>query len=203
MALPIPFPEADDMEDFPPPHPSRPLPVKRFPRSTVSCWSLSPAEREEVARTGVVWLTTRTFKSLEERADGVRYQPDVSIHTNKQIALLGWGEEVAAPAADRIVTFQDNQPAADDARAALEALSTQLRSGNDFGDLTPVEVEEAAREVMLLEHAFACEAIRVDWIMPIATRTLRWIASEAGRAMVGQLAVAALAAIAVALGLHI
>lgn len=200
MAEPIQFPEANDVKDFAPPHPSRPLPVKVFPRSTLSCWSLSAAEQEEVGRTGIIWLTTRTFKSLEERPNGVRYQPDVLVQTSREAALAGWGDKVGAPAADRIVTFRDNQPAIDEAREALKALSDHLRDSNDHGDLTAAEVEEAAREVMILEHAFACEALRADWIMPIATRSLRWIADKAAGAVIGLLAVKALIAIAKAVG---
>lgn len=200
LAEPIHFPEADDIEDFAPPHPSRPLPVKVFPKSTLSCWLLSVAEQEEVARTGVIWLTTRTFRSLEERPDGARFQPEVLVQTSRADALAGWGDIVAAPAADRVVSFQDNQPAIDEAREALKTLADHLRDSNDHGELTTAEIEEAAREVMILEHAFACEALRVDWIMTIATKSLRWIADKAAGALIGRLAIDALIAIAKAVG---
>lgn len=58
MAKPIPFPGAD-------PEPQRStsgaygdLPAKTLGDRTLSCWQLDEQEREEVARTGKVWVFT-------------------------------------------------------------------------------------------------------------------------------------------------
>jgi hypothetical protein len=46
-----------------------PLHVRRLDGALVSCWQLTAAEREEVARTGVIWLVV----------EGRRSQPAVAL----------------------------------------------------------------------------------------------------------------------------
>lgn len=107
---------------------------------------------------------------------------------------------VEVPAADRIVSITHNSDAALSARSALSDLTSQLATGNDFGNLSEAEVEEAKREVWLLEQAIKQEAIRIDWIEPMAKACLLWIATKAAEQVVGTLALAALAALAVLIG---
>jgi hypothetical protein len=61
--------------------------------------------------------------------------------------------------------------------------------------MTPFEVEEACREVWLLEQLFKEERVRVNWVEPIAKSCLRWVADKAAGAAVGKYALKVLAAI--------
>jgi hypothetical protein len=105
-----------------------------------------------------------------------------------------------APASDRIVKLTDNQSALDEAVDAVSKLRTQLETGNDIGDLTSEEWEVAKVEVFWLEHALKQESLRVDWIEPLATKSLKWIAAKATEQLVGLLALAALSALATLFG---
>jgi hypothetical protein len=72
MAKPIPFPGAD-------PQPQRSvsgaygdLPARTVGDQTLSCWQLDNHEREEVARTGRVWVFTTTMtRAMFDRNPGV------------------------------------------------------------------------------------------------------------------------------------
>lgn len=72
MAVAVTFPGAD-----PEPQESLsgayfPLPVKTLGDQTLSCWQLSDEEKEEVARTGKVWVfTTIMTRTMFERNPGV------------------------------------------------------------------------------------------------------------------------------------
>ncbi|RUN75996.1 hypothetical protein EJC47_13860 [Sphingomonas sp. TF3] len=194
MARPVQFPEADRVEDYQDPAHSSSLPVKAFSTSSVSCWQLDAAEKAEVAVTGELWLTTQTYQHLDARSDGERYQPAVSITTRRDQALAGWSDfpSDTAPAADRIVRYSDNQAGFEAARDALAQVAKQLTEGNDHGGLDQDEVEDARRQIMIIQHAFACEAIHIGWIVPPALKSLRWIADKALGALIGHLAVTAI-----------
>jgi hypothetical protein len=117
------------------------------------------------------------------------------------------GQEVSSaqrsnfvPASDRIVLLSDNQPQLIEARASVASLGEQLKTGNDLGELTEDEIEEARREVWFLEQALQNEAVRVDWIEPLAKACLKWIAAKAAEQVVGTLALMALAALAAFFG---
>ena len=105
-----------------------------------------------------------------------------------------------APAAGRIVKFSDNEDATGSARYALSALSEKLTSTNDLRDFTDNEVEAAKREIWILEQVINQDAVRVDWIEPVAKATLQWIATKAAEQIVRSLALAVLAAFAVLFG---
>lgn len=135
--------------------------------------------------------------SLPEPPEGQRYQPPVSLTAHRTIALAGWSkaEAPAAPAADRIVSYNDNQQGFDEVRASLGDVSKQLSLGNDNEMFSDEEIEEARREVLMLSHAFGCEAIRTGWLLIPAIKCLRWIADKAAGATIGHLAMKALDAI--------
>jgi len=107
------------------------------------------------------------------------------------------------PAADRLVTVDHNSENSVSARSALSDLSAHLASSNDFGDLSIDEVEEAKREVWLLEQAIMQEAVRIDWIEPMAKACLKWIALKAAEQTIGAFAIAALTALAILFGFSI
>jgi hypothetical protein len=59
VADPVTFPEANLLLVAPEGQESevRDLPVRRASGTIVSCWALTPEERTEIARTGLVWLS--------------------------------------------------------------------------------------------------------------------------------------------------
>jgi hypothetical protein len=197
MAEPIHFPEVNAIEDYSGGERSRPLPVKAFPTHTVSCWQFDADERAVIGTSGLVWLTTATFASLPELLDGQRHQPPVSLTAHRATALAGWleGGSSPAPAADRIVTYDDNQQGFEEVRSSLRAVSEQLSLGNDHGNLSEEDVQQARRDILILSHAFECEAIRTGWLLGPALKCLKWIADKAVGATVGQLAMKAFDAV--------
>lgn len=90
MAKPIEFPGWDHIEDTVP-HRSNvgPLPVKRFPKSNLSCWKLDADELEQIKSTGLVWLVTDTFEELEKAPEGERWQPKLRL-TARESEANGW-----------------------------------------------------------------------------------------------------------------
>ncbi len=100
------------------------------------------------------------------------------------------------PASDRLVLASDNLERAIAARDATARLLAQLDVGNDVGELTAEDVQLARREVWLLQQAIAEQALRVDWVESLAKTSLKWVAEKAAGSAVGDLAVAALLAIA-------
>jgi hypothetical protein len=110
------------------------------------------------------------------------------------------GQVDVAPAADRIVRFSDNAPKLVSTQIALENLSQQLSGGNDYGELSVDEVEEAKREVWILSQLIQQEAVRISWVEPLAKNCLQWIAAKAAEQVLGALAIAALTAFAALIG---
>lgn len=107
------------------------------------------------------------------------------------------------PASDRVVRLTDNQSEATNARLGLSNLGAQLNTANDIGGFSLEEIEEAKREVWLLQQELNREAIRVDWIESMAKACLKWIAVKSAEQIVGALALAALAAIAALIGFSV
>jgi hypothetical protein len=191
MATAVTFAEADGVEDVTPPSDSRPLPVKRFPKSTVSCWEFSDDERSEFANTGLIWVSSRTFGQLDEPPPGERWQPNLSVTAKKSLALAGWGE-FSVPASDRLVRFDDNHPAIEEIRSDLSSLAETLRGSNSTEDFSYGEIEGARRELFIIDQMLACGGCRVDWVLPAAKSTLAWIALKAGEGLVQTAALAVL-----------
>jgi hypothetical protein len=108
-----------------------------------------------------------------------------------------------APASDRIVRITDNQIEAANAKLALSDLDSHLREANDIGGFSPEEIEEAKREVWLLEQELNQAFVRVDWIEPLAKACLQWIAVKAAEQIAGALAIAALTALAILFGFSV
>jgi len=139
-----------------------------------------------------VWLTASGVKEAERLLD------------NEQVRIrMPETPETSIPASDRIVKRSDNSAGFASAENSLEQLIAQLDTANDLGSLTAEEIEEARREVWILEQSIKQEAVRVDWIEPIAKACLKWIATKAAEQVVGTLAMAALAAIALLLGFSV
>ncbi len=201
MVACIPFEEADAVEDFRPGEPSHPLPVKRLPGSTVSCWLLNEADIKTIVQTRIIWLWTQ---NLRLRSGGELIQPTVGMSLNKEeaFAFRPVSANATAPASDRIVKPQDNQESADLLKTSLGNLEAHLRSGNDLGNLLRDEADEAAREVSLLLLALANEGIRLDWFEDSMRSTLAYIARKAGEGIVSNLAVAALSALVTFMTTH-
>jgi hypothetical protein len=109
-----------------------------------------------------------------------------------EVPSVAVGERI--PASDRIVLLTDNQEELDALRTSLAELSDQLKDANDVGAMTELEVDEARREIWLLEQSFNCQGVRVDWIEPIAKGCLKWISEKAAGATVGEAAKKALLA---------
>jgi hypothetical protein len=107
------------------------------------------------------------------------------------------------PASDRMVRLSDNYEGAVSARAAVSDLSAALHQANDIGDLSSEEIEEAKREVWLIDQIVNQESVRIDWIESVAKACLQWIAVKAAEQVVGSLALAALTALALLFGFSI
>ena len=117
------------------------------------------------------------------------------VTTDKALALTGQRSVVPqdAPASDRIVRYDDNSAAFDEVRDGFRDLAKSLSEGNDVGKMTEAEVRQARQEVMMLRHAFGCDAINTDWLIEPTKKTLLWIANAAGEAVVGVAALGLLA----------
>jgi hypothetical protein len=195
LAKPVNFPEVDKIEDYPPPNPSSPLPVKRLPTRNVSCWEFEEGELAEFLESGQLWISNQTFEKLDPDPSGDRHQPSLIVTTNKACALTGQRPAVArdAPASNRIVRYDDNSAAFEEVRDGFHDLAKSLSEGNDVGQMTDPEVQRARQEVMMLQHAFACDVISADWLIEPTRKTLLWIANAAGEAVVGGIALGLLA----------
>jgi hypothetical protein len=127
----------------------------------------------------------------------------MSLNKEEAFAFRPVSTNATAPASDRIVKLQDNQESADSLKTSLSELEVHLRSGNDLGNLSRDEADEAAREVSLLLLALANEGIRLDWFEDSMRSTLAYIARKAGEGIVSNLATAVLSALGIFLLAHL
>lgn len=104
------------------------------------------------------------------------------------------------PASDRIVRLDHNSDAYGKAVTEINALSEAIRSNNNFGNMTKEAVSVATAEVDSLKRELEGEAVRASAFWDRAKSLLGWIAREAGGALVGAVALGALAAIGSLLG---
>jgi hypothetical protein len=110
------------------------------------------------------------------------------------------GIPAEVPASDRIVRLDDNSAPLAEIRTKLSELKQKLRTGNDLGSMDEEQALAAEEEVEQLEQAFSRSSARAAWLMKMSTETLQWIGKEAAGAVVGSLALAALAVISHFLG---
>lgn len=107
------------------------------------------------------------------------------------------------PAADRIVRIDHNSKESKEFSAALQKLTESIRTSNDFGNFTEEEVEAVKFEVSMIDPGERQQWVRPSYIWQVAKSTLLWIADKAAGAVIGALALAALAALAMLLGIPI
>lgn len=118
-----------------------------------------------------------------------------------QISAQVAGGTRVAPASDRLVRLDDNDPKVSEIRASLGELKQKIRTGNDLGSMSAEAAQAAHLEVERLEQAFQLQTARAGWLMGMASATLPWIGKEAAGAVVGALALAILALIGRFLGI--
>ncbi len=104
--------------------------------------------------------------------------------------------EELAPASDRIVRRDDNSAAFDEAVNALDEAISVVAKANDIGDLNAGERMAVLSQLRESQKLFALPEIKVSAIKALIEPALRWLADKAAGGLVGNAAVAALAAIA-------
>lgn len=107
----------------------------------------------------------------------------------------------SAPASDRIVQLDHNNPKVEEMVSAVQDLKVRIRMGNDLGDLTVEEAKVAAQEVEQIELALKGEFVRPEQLMTFTRKSLKWIGDKAAGAAVGKAALALLAMIAAFFGI--
>ncbi|UPA26001.1 YegP family protein [Shinella oryzae] len=105
-------------------------------------------------------------------------------------------ENAPIPAADRIVSFDHNSAEFKEFKAAFEKLEESIRTSNDLGDLSSEEIEIAKSEISQIESEQKWQWVRPSHIWQVAKSTLLWIFSQSASAVIGTLALSALAALA-------
>ncbi|HEY0413203.1 MAG TPA: hypothetical protein VGD66_08675 [Allosphingosinicella sp.] len=118
-----------------------------------------------------------------------------STGVQRGITLIGRFAEIRVPASDRVVTLGHNDPVLEEIRQSLEVLRERILSANDIGDMTEAERNIAATEVSHLRLMLQEPQVRIAAALGRAEGTLRWIASQAGAAVIGAMALAILQAI--------
>jgi hypothetical protein len=160
----------------------------------VSCWELDGTERAQVAASGRVWVASQTFRSLDEPPSGERWQPWLFVagtHDSAFSVTASDSSSSGAPASDRIVRFSDNQSEAEQLGQAFSELTRKLRFGNELGDFSREEADQAASELAVLNEALERGSARAEWFKRSALSTLRWIADKSCGAVISELAKAA------------
>ena len=103
---------------------------------------------------------------------------------------------IEVPAADRIVSLDHNDPKLVEIKKEFESLETQLKAGNDVGELDESDVAAAIAEVADLRRILEQLAVRWDDIRTRSINTLSWIGTQAAAAIVGAMALGILALLA-------
>jgi hypothetical protein len=151
---------------------------------------------------GRSWLRESLQKAFSERILERKAKQDAALDRLRREAVRELrNRKVEFPASDRLVKLSDNQPALDEARQTVSELKAKLETGNDIGDLSINELEVARREVYWIDHMLKQESLRLDWVEPLVTSSLKWIADKAAGTAVGKAAWAAITAFAVLFGL--
>jgi len=101
---------------------------------------------------------------------------------------------------NQVVELNDENTA--EAKAALDQLTAALKTGNDTGNLSGDEVQSAIVEVSALREMLDSAKIRAGVMALQARQTLQWIATQAAKTVVGELAKKGLALVLALLGYH-
>jgi hypothetical protein len=150
------------------------------------------------------------LSEIEGSKDGI---PDVLIEhlngeagvalnftSNESVSSKGFlapaTEKDDVPASDRIVRRDDNSAAFDEAVHTLDEAISAVAKANDIGDLTAGERDLVLSQLHEGRKLFDLAEIKVSAIRALVEPKLRWLADKAAGAVVGNLALAALAAIA-------
>ena len=87
-----------------------------------------------------------------------------------------------------------------EAKEVLDQLAASLRTGNDTGNLSTEEIQSAIVEVSALREMLNSAKIRAGVMALQARQTLQWIATQAAKTAVGELAKRALNLVLTLLG---
>lgn len=110
--------------------------------------------------------------------------------------------DVPVPAADRVVRLDHNSKVFEDFKVAFEKLEEGLRTSNDIRGLSSNELDAAKSEVAQIGIEYKRQWIRPSHLWRVARSTLLWLAEKLVDAVVGALALTALAALATLLGIQ-
>lgn len=132
-----------------------------------------------------------------------RNGPDAPIEDldSDQRDLIQRLRRTEVPASDRTVRFDHNSQKFNDFEVAYRELVAAIKAANDFGGQTDDQVEAIKAELDLLSQMKNQFVVRTSQIWQFAKNTLLWIAEQALGAIIGSLALAALAALASLLGI--
>lgn len=122
--------------------------------------------------------------------------------TNKSDELKQRLIAAPVPAADRIVRLDHNSTVFQDFKVAFDNLEEGLRASNNLGGLSANEFYVAKSEVAQVGIDCERQWVRPSHLWRVAKSTLLWLAETAAEAIVGALALAALAALATLLGIQ-
>ena len=135
------------------------------------------------------------------RAIGGFYDPNKWEDSGSLIDEIDGSVEL--PLGDEIISVDADSPEVIELKKLGSELIDQLQSANDLGELSRDEASAAAGEIRQILAAFSSSKIRKRQVYEFARSSLRWIAAKGGEALVGALATAFLAAIALYFGYHI
>ena len=115
----------------------------------------------------------------------------------------GEGDVVKIPDLEEIIQIDKETPQVVEISKQANELVRQLQTGNDLGEFTPEEASAAITEVRQIITAFEGSRVRAHQLHEFSKKTLLWIASKGGEALIGILATSLLALIAAYFGFSI
>lgn len=144
------------------------------------------------------------IKELVQAPSKIRVQvyPVIGGAVRKQPAPPPTSAPVVAPAADRVVPLNHNQPEVKEIQEGISGLKEGLQRGNDHGSMTAEERQQAISEIGYLEQIFDGVLLRIAYTKMVAIQSLTWISDKAGGALVGEAAKHLLASIIAFCGLN-
>jgi hypothetical protein len=111
--------------------------------------------------------------------------------------------EEVIPASDRVVRLDHNSAAYLDADAKLSEAVQAIRSNNEYAANNPEEYEQRIAELESGQRLLKAVRVRVDAVMTVLVKTLKWLLVQFGVGLIGTLITLAIGALAALFGLRL
>jgi hypothetical protein len=112
---------------------------------------------------------------------------------DRLVASMGAAGQV--PASDRVVQLDHNAPPVVDIADGFAALEAAVRESNELGEMLGDNRATVLYNLGTLRQMWSERSVHLDSFKVFAKSTLRWLATQAGSAVVGAMAMALLAKI--------